>query len=103
MSRGNIDMAVRMKTHQRTAYLVKRVQAAVHAALEQRLAQYNLSFTQWGVLAALMDLPGMSNADPARFAFVTPQSVNEAVKQLEAAGLVERRPNSANGRILAAR
>jgi DNA-binding MarR family transcriptional regulator len=96
-------MSERMKTHQRTGYLVRRAQAAVHAELEQRLIDHDLSFTQWGVLAALMDFPGMSNADLARFAFMTPQSMNPAVKQLEAAGLVERRPNSANGRILDAR
>src|SRR5882762_11915567 len=91
-------MAARTTTHQRTAYLIKRVQAAVHAELEQRLAHHNLSFTQWGVLAALMEFPGMSNAALARFAFMTPQSMNQAVKQLETAGLVERQPNSANGR-----
>jgi len=96
-------MAARTTTHQRTAYLIKRVQAAVHAELEQRLAHHNLSFTQWGVLAALMEFPGMSNADLARFAFMTPQSMNQAVKQLETAGLVDRQPNSANGRILDAR
>src|SRR2546423_12788771 len=96
-------MAARTTTHQRTAYLIKRVQAAVHAELEQRFAGHNLSFTQWGVLAALMEFPGMSNADLARFAFITPQSMNQALKQLEADGLVERRPNTANGRILDAR
>src|SRR5258707_9955434 len=93
-------MSERMKTHRRRGYLVRRAQAAVHAELEQRLADHDLSFTQWGVLAALMDFPGMSNADLARFAFMTPQSMNQAVKQLETAGLVERQPNSANGRIL---
>ena len=34
---------------------------------------------------------------------MTPQSMNQAVKQLETDGLVERQPNSANGRILDAR
>ena len=96
-------MSERVDTHRRTAYLVKRVQAAVHAELEQRLADHGLSFTQWGVLAALMESPGMSNAALARFAFITPQSMNETLKQLESAGLVERQPNPGHGRILDAR
>jgi DNA-binding MarR family transcriptional regulator len=96
-------MSERVNTPRRTAYLVKRVQAAVHAELEQRLAGHGLSFTQWGVLAALMESPGMSNAALSRFAFITPQSMNETVKQLESAGLVERQPNPVHGRILDAR
>lgn len=44
--------------------------------------------------------PGMSNAELARQAFVTPQSMNEVLKQLETAGLVERRRNVANARVL---
>lgn len=46
---------------------------------------------------------GSVTPDLARFAFMTPQSMNQAVKQLETDGLVERQPNSANGRILDAR
>jgi DNA-binding MarR family transcriptional regulator len=45
----------------------------------------------------------MSSADLAGFAFMTPQSMDQAVNQPETAGLVQRQPNSVNGRILDAR
>jgi DNA-binding MarR family transcriptional regulator len=52
---------------------------------------------QSGHLATLADLVGR---DLARRAFVTPQSMNEVLKQLESTGLIERRRNPTNARIL---
>src|SRR4030088_506351 len=93
-------MSELVNTHRRTAYLIKRVQAAVHAELEHRLAGRGLSFTQWGVLAALVESPGMSNAELARFAFIPHQSTTQPPKKLESAGLVQRQRNPTHGRIL---
>ena len=52
------------------------------------------------VLALLAETPGLPNAELARKAFVTPQSMNEVLQQLEASGLVERQPSPSNARIL---
>ena len=52
------------------------------------------------LLALLPESPGLPNAELARKAFVTPQSMNEVLKQLEASGLVERQQSQSNARIL---
>ena len=51
------------------------------------------------VLTLLAESPGLPNAELARKAFVTPQSMTEVLKQLEASGLVERQPSQSNARI----
>jgi DNA-binding MarR family transcriptional regulator len=83
-----------------SGYLIKRAQAALHARLEEIVSAHGLGIASYVVLSLLAETPGLPNADLARRAFVTPQSMNEVLKQLELTGLVERRPNSANARIL---
>ena len=61
---------------------------------------HGLGIPQYVVLSLLAETPGLANADLARRAFVTPQSMNEVLKQLESTGLVERRQNPTNARIL---
>ena len=52
---------------------------------------HGLGIAQFLVLSLLAETPGLANADLARRAFVTPQSMNEVLKRLESTGLVERR------------
>ncbi len=44
--------------------------------------------------------PGLSGAELARRSFVTPQTMNVILTNLEAAGLVVRRPQPEHGRVL---
>jgi DNA-binding MarR family transcriptional regulator len=88
------------RTEEMSGYLIKRAQAAIHVCLEEIVSAHGLAIPQYVVLSFLAETPGLANADLARQAFVTPQSMNEVLKQLESAGLVERRPNPANARIL---
>jgi DNA-binding MarR family transcriptional regulator len=88
------------RTEEMSGYLIKRAQAAIHVRLEEIVSAHGLAIPQYVVLSFLAETPGLANADLARQAFVTPQSMNEVLKQLESAGLVERRPNPANARIL---
>jgi DNA-binding MarR family transcriptional regulator len=83
-----------------SGYLIKRAQAAIHVCLEGIVSTHGLGIPQYVVLSFLAETPGLANADLARRAFVTPQSMNEVLKQLESNGLVERRQNPANARIL---
>ena len=83
-----------------SGYLIKRAQAAIHVSLEEAVSAHGLGIAQFVALSFLAQTPGLANADLARRAFVTPQSMNEVLKQLESTGLVERRPNPANARIL---
>jgi DNA-binding MarR family transcriptional regulator len=88
------------RTEEMSGYLIKRAQAAIHVRLEEIVSAHGLGIAQLVVLSFLAETPGLANADLARRAFVTPQSMNEVLKQLESTGLVERRKNLANARIL---
>ena len=88
------------RTEEMSGYLIKRAQAAIHVCLEEIVSVHGLAIPQYVVLSLLAETPGLANADLARRAFVTPQSMNEVLKQLESTGLVERRRNPTNARIL---
>jgi DNA-binding MarR family transcriptional regulator len=87
------------RTEEMSGYLIKRAQAAIHVRLEEIVSAHGLGIPQYVVLSFLAETPGLANADLARRAFVTPQSMNEVLRQLESTGLVERRPNPTNARI----
>ena len=86
----------------RPAYLLKRAQAALHAALAQALREHGATIAQYAVLTALDEEPGLSNADLARRAFVTPQTMNQVLRELEERQWVTRHPHPGHGRILQA-
>jgi hypothetical protein len=86
-----------------SGYLVKRAQSLVHLALEEIVSKQGLGIPHYVVLTLLAETPGLPNAELARKAFVTPQSLNKVLKQLEASGLVERQQSPSNARILNAR
>ena len=83
-----------------SGYLVKRAQSVIHLALEEIVSRQGLGIPHYVVLTLLAETPGLPNAELARKAFVTPQSMNEVLKQLEASGLVERQQSPSNARIL---
>ena len=85
-----------------SGYLVKRAQSVIHLALDEIVSKQGLGIPHYVVLTLLAETPGLPNAELARKAFVTPQSMNEVLKQLEASGLVERQPSQSNARILKA-
>ena len=55
--------------------------------------------TQFMVLTMLAAYPGHSNADLARVALLTPQTVSVIVANLERMGALVRRPHAVHGRI----
>jgi len=80
-------------------YLLKRVQTGLHAELAGALREHCVTVAQWAVLTVLDEEPGLSNADLARRAFVTPQTMNQTLRELEARRWVTRRPHPGHGRI----
>jgi DNA-binding MarR family transcriptional regulator len=82
-----------------TKYLLKRAQAAMHAELSAALRQHGVTVAQYAVLTVLDEEPGLSNADLARRAFVTPQTMNQVLRELEERRWVTRRPHPDHGRI----
>ena len=88
------------RAEEMSGYLVKRAQSVIHLALEGIVSRQGLGIPHYVVLTLLAESPGLPNAELARKAFVTPQSMNEVLKQLEASGLVERQQSQSNARIL---
>jgi DNA-binding MarR family transcriptional regulator len=89
-------------TTSRVGYLIKRAQTVLHDAMLDALSAPDLTVTQFAVLTALDDEPGLSNADLARRAFVTPQSMHAVLQELERRTLVVRRTHPQHQRVLQA-
>nr|WP_055506046.1 MarR family transcriptional regulator [Nonomuraea pusilla] len=84
-------------------YQLKRVQAALRAAMDDTLRAHRLTTPQYVCLELLGQRPGLSNAELARDAFVTRQSMNAMLQNLQDAGLVERPASAPHGRALPTR
>ncbi|WP_188187131.1 MarR family winged helix-turn-helix transcriptional regulator [Nonomuraea sp. SYSU D8015] len=84
-------------------YQLKRVQAALRAAMDGALRRHGLTTPQYACLELLGQRPGLSNAELARGAFVTRQSMNVVLRNLQEAGLVDRPSTAASGRALETR
>jgi DNA-binding MarR family transcriptional regulator len=81
-------------------YLLRQAQHAFATTMEQRLRQHGLTSPQFGVLSVLVADPGLSAADLARAAMVTPQAINLLVGALEREGLIRREQHPSHGRVL---
>jgi DNA-binding MarR family transcriptional regulator len=92
----NVDQV----TTSRVGYLLKRAQSVLHDAMVEALSSLDLTVTQFAVLTALDDEPGLSNADLARRAFVTPQSMHAVLQELERRQFVVRHAHPQHQRVL---
>ncbi|GIF17825.1 DNA-binding MarR family transcriptional regulator [Actinoplanes tereljensis] len=81
-------------------YLVKQVELAVRARLEELVRPTGITALQYTALTVLERHDGISAAQLARGSFVTAQSMADMVRALETRGLIERRRNPANRREL---
>jgi DNA-binding MarR family transcriptional regulator len=70
--------------------------------MDAALRGIGLTTPQYAAISVLGDEPDLSGAELARRCFVTPQTMNAIVVNLESAGLVLRRPHSEHGRVLQA-
>ncbi|MBX3540482.1 MAG: MarR family transcriptional regulator [Chelatococcus sp.] len=86
-------------TYRTLGYALKRAQQALRAHLDSELRNIGLTTPQYSVLAGLELSAGSSNAELARRAFVTPQTMQAIIVALERAGLIQRRAHPANRRI----
>ena len=81
-------------------YQLKRVQQALRNEIDNVLRGIGLTTAQYAALSALEANPGLSGAEIARQSYVTPQTMNDIVSNLEQAGLIERQPHPQHGRVL---
>jgi DNA-binding MarR family transcriptional regulator len=84
-------------------YLVGRMDRVVRRHIHDAVKGHGLSVNQYTTLSVLDRRSGLSNAQLARRALVSPQSMNEVLLTLERRGLVRRRAHPDHGRILQAR
>ena len=84
----------------RVGYQMKRAQHALRLRMDGVLRDLGLTTPQYAALSALEGEPGLSGASLARRCFVTPQTMNQILVNLESAGLIARRRHPEHGRIL---
>lgn len=81
-------------------YALKQTSTALRAAMDSTLRPLELTVPQYSCLELLGQHPDLSNADLARGAFVTRQSMNGVLRGLQERGLVTRPPTARHGRAL---
>jgi DNA-binding MarR family transcriptional regulator len=94
------QMARKIAKAPRTIYLLRQTQLLVYAEMVESLKAFGLTPVQYMVLSSSSHEGGLSSADLARRAQMTPQSMNELIAALHRKGLVRRREHPDNKRIL---
>lgn len=79
-------------------YQLKRVDVLLRARMDEALRPLGLTTPQYACLELLGKQPGLSNADLARGAFVTRQSMNLVLRGLQERELVQRPESVDQGR-----
>ncbi len=81
-------------------YLLRQAQAANRLAMERALARLGVTPPQFVVLTMLRAYPGLSGADLARVALLTPQTIGVIIRNLERDGAITKSPHPVHGRML---
>ncbi len=81
-------------------YVLKEAASALRAAMEDALRPLGMTVTHYSCLELLAQRPGMSNSELARGTFVTRQSMNTLLQQLERDGIVTRPSTPTTGKVL---
>ncbi|MFC4533177.1 MarR family winged helix-turn-helix transcriptional regulator [Sphaerisporangium dianthi] len=87
----------------RLSYLVFRLERRIRARLDEALSRHGVTTPAYMALSELRMRDGLSSAELARIAFVTPQAMNLVIRDLERRELIRRDPHPNGGRVLCAR
>ena len=74
---------------EKTGYLLKQAQQQLRRRMDGLLEKEGLTMAQYVALSLMEMSPHISNAQMARRAFVTPQTMHRIVKDVESAGLAK--------------
>jgi DNA-binding MarR family transcriptional regulator len=99
-STASPDTAARPRA--RVGYLVYRLERRLRGRLDEAVRTHGITTTEYVTLSVLRQRDGMSCAQLARWAFVTPQAMNVVISALERRRLVRRRPDPQHRRVLRA-
>ncbi|AYE95163.1 MarR family transcriptional regulator [Mycobacterium paragordonae] len=83
-------------------YLLYRVTSALRPEVAAALSPLGLTLPEFVCLRILSMTPGLSSAELARHAGVTPQAMNTVLRKLEDLGVVARPASVSSGRALPA-
>ena len=89
-------------TGPRVGYLVYRAERRLRARLDEELRLLGVSTPEYMTLSLLRERDGLSCAQLARWAMVTPQAMNLVISSLERRKLIRRRPDPKHRRVLRA-
>jgi len=78
---------------------LKRAEQALRRRLQPLLAEYDIGFEHWLVLAALAETPGVRMSDLAEAAVLPPATLTRHVDRLAETALVVRRIDAEDRRI----
>jgi DNA-binding MarR family transcriptional regulator len=84
----------------RVGYLIYRLERRLRARLDRAVSVHGVTTTEYVTLSVLREQDGLSSAELARLALVTPQAMNLVISALERRELVARRPHPEHGRVL---
>jgi DNA-binding MarR family transcriptional regulator len=84
-------------------YLLKDAASALRASMEAVLRPLGMTVTHYACLELLAQRPGLSNSELARGTFVTRQSMNVLLQNLEREGFVTRPAQAPVGKVLPTR
>ena len=93
MTRSAATEEVRAHAQPTTLYMVKQLELAVRAQLDEVLRPESVTTVQYTALTVLERRSDLSAAELARNAFVTDQSAAEMIAGLEERGLARRHPD----------
>jgi DNA-binding MarR family transcriptional regulator len=83
----------------RISYVVARLERAIRQTINERVKPYGLTTLQYTTLSVLGRRGELSNAQLARRAYMTPQSMSEVIDALEKKGLIARSPHPNHRRV----
>lgn len=86
----------------RISYVIARLERAVRQGINELVKPYGLTTLQYTTLSVLGGRGELSNAQLARRAYMTPQSMSEVIEALEQKGLIERSPSPNHRRVMPA-
>jgi DNA-binding MarR family transcriptional regulator len=81
------------------AYLIRRLQMISNAIVAEALEDEDMPVSQWAVLSMIDNHPEIDQSRLAEVVSIDKTNTGRLVDQLEAKGLVERRPNDSDRRV----
>ena len=89
-----------MRSRPRTMYLLNQANQAVRSQFEAALRGLQMTGIQYTILTIVDEYEGISSAELSRRFFVTAQTMNEIINGLVQRGLIARKEDPGNKRIL---